>query len=233
MKIIFVLILMLIPLETYAQQNFFNVPSFEITKKNKLFFQQQFNVNDSIESNSTFDWGFEDGLEIGFNIYGIEINNPLTSRNSTDGKFEHLTLLNFQKQLKYSDLVSLGIGSQLGALNSEFYFNGAAANIYASLILHRSGKFNFTVGPWLANDMYLRSVPSAAGIQAGGEWYLKRDHFALVIDSISGHTPISVTVVGFNYNLTRNWLLSMGNQIPNTKIANHAVVFELTYKDSE
>ena len=36
----------------FSQQNFFNVPSSDITPKNQIFFQQQFNVKPLIISDS-------------------------------------------------------------------------------------------------------------------------------------------------------------------------------------
>src|SRR5665647_986269 len=104
MKMIVFLLLLISPLPAFSQQNYFNVPSFEITGKDTFFFQQQLNVNDSIESNSTFDWGLKDNMEIGLNVYGVQVNNPLTARDNTNGKFEHLTLMNLQKSFPVSSL---------------------------------------------------------------------------------------------------------------------------------
>ena len=40
--------------------------SYEITVKNKLFFQQQFNINENIQSNTNFCYGLGWNMELGF-----------------------------------------------------------------------------------------------------------------------------------------------------------------------
>jgi len=68
-----------------AQQNFINVPSSEVTIKNKYFFQQQINFNDLIQSNTTLDYGLGKGYEIGLNILGINFdqNRKIIFQNNT------------------------------------------------------------------------------------------------------------------------------------------------------
>lgn len=71
MKKIFLPFLILKHLFFFSQQNFINVPSVEVTKKHKLFFQQQFNFSQLVQSNSTIDYGLGNGFEIGVTILGL------------------------------------------------------------------------------------------------------------------------------------------------------------------
>ena len=73
MKQIFITLLyFLITITVFGQQNFFNVPSSNITEKNKIFFQQQINLYETnIASNSTLCYGLGRDYEIGLNILGV------------------------------------------------------------------------------------------------------------------------------------------------------------------
>lgn len=48
-----------------AQQSFINVPSGELTPVKNLFFQQQLNINELFQSNTTIDFGLGKGFECG------------------------------------------------------------------------------------------------------------------------------------------------------------------------
>jgi hypothetical protein len=77
-----------------SQQNLFNVPSADITGKNKIFFQQQFNFA-SLQgsSNTTLDYGLGDNLEVGINVFNVGMYSSI-------GEFTNPNfLLNFQKVL--------------------------------------------------------------------------------------------------------------------------------------
>ena len=52
-----------------SQQNLFNIPSGDITPKNKIFYQHQFNVyNSNLDSKSHFVYGIGNGFDIGCNL---------------------------------------------------------------------------------------------------------------------------------------------------------------------
>ena len=75
-KIIITFLFILTSITTYAQQNYFNVPSSDITEKNKVFFQHQINIStDVIQNNTTFDFGLGNNYEIGINIIGLNFEN--------------------------------------------------------------------------------------------------------------------------------------------------------------
>lgn len=74
-KSILITLIIFTKLGAVAQQNFINVPSSEATIKNKVFFQQQLNFNELIQSNSTLDFGLGKGFEVGANILGLNFSD--------------------------------------------------------------------------------------------------------------------------------------------------------------
>jgi hypothetical protein len=63
-----------LPSKGWAQQNLFNVPSAEITEKNKFFFQQQFNIDSNAgDSNTTVDYGLGNNWEVGINLFNLDL----------------------------------------------------------------------------------------------------------------------------------------------------------------
>jgi hypothetical protein len=70
-----VLTLLLISFAGYSQQNFFNVPSSDITKAKHVFFQQQLNfICSGFQSSTTFCYGLGKNYEIGFNVIGVTVD---------------------------------------------------------------------------------------------------------------------------------------------------------------
>ncbi len=113
MKLITILTLnLLIISNCYCQQNFFNVPSSEITSKNNFFFQQQINVmNEGFQSNSTISYGVGKQYEIGINILDLTYLNNKILFNDNTIPYSPLANLNFQKKI---ERLNLSLGTQLG-----------------------------------------------------------------------------------------------------------------------
>ena len=101
-----------------SQQNFINVPSAEVTKKNKLFFQQQININEIIQSNSTLDFGLDKGFEIGVNVLGLNFSDKqklfLKNDTSDTDPYNPLIMVNGLKYFKLSQNTGIACGAQLG-----------------------------------------------------------------------------------------------------------------------
>jgi len=70
-KALFVSVLAMNSLPALAQQNLFNIPSGDITPKNKIFYQHQFNVYPKkFESKAHFVYGLGGGWDAGLNLVG-------------------------------------------------------------------------------------------------------------------------------------------------------------------
>ena len=124
-------------MKSIAQQNFINVPSIEVTQKNRLFFQQQLNFNELIQSNTTIDYGCGNNIEIGMNVLGLNFNEKQHSFLNNDSNdidpYNPLVLINGLKKFKLSDKIDLGIGTQLG-INFDFEKKESEAGlVYANL----------------------------------------------------------------------------------------------------
>ena len=117
-KLLCIAFLLFLMVTVKAQQNLFNIPSSEITVKNKLFFQQQFNINENIQSNTNFCYGLGWNMELGFNIAGLQSNQKFTKlniNNSLNGEpLAPLGLITFQKAFDINRLITIGFGTQFG-----------------------------------------------------------------------------------------------------------------------
>jgi hypothetical protein len=207
-----------------AQQNLFNVPSSDITEKNKFFFQQQFNFS-SLQgnSNTTLDYGLGDNLEVGINLFNVDMYS------STGGYTNPNFLLNFQKGFQITEAYKVSFGTQTGVkvpiysttvqMPSFSYFTNA-------LNLEKWGKYY--VGSYYANHAYAGTGDSF-GLMAGIEYPLieKKVHF--MGDILTGNNDISVAVLGFVVFLPKDWQLSFGAQLPAPSSNNdYGMVFEIT-----
>ncbi len=118
MKKVLIIILLINGISLFSQQNFINVPSSEVTKKNKLFFQQQVNINEQIQSNTTLDFGLGKGFEIGVNVLGLNYDEKLKSVqfNDTSDKdpYNPLIMLNGLKNFELSENMAIAFGGQTG-----------------------------------------------------------------------------------------------------------------------
>ncbi|MDD5229218.1 MAG: hypothetical protein PHN45_02580 [Methylococcales bacterium] len=209
--------------QSLAQQNLFNVPSSDITETGKMFFQQQFNLSNlSGVSNTTFDYGLENDLEIGINIFNVEMYPTGELQNP------HV-LANFQKGFTINEYYKIGFGTQTGItppiynktidIPSFSYFNNAVN-------LGEYGKYN--LGVYHANHAYAGEGDSF-GLMAGFDYPLIENKLDFQGDILTGNNDISVAVLGFVIFLPKEWQLSFGAQLPSpTSNNDYGAVFEIT-----
>jgi hypothetical protein len=230
------LFLLLFPMVTWSQQNLINVPAAEATEKNKIFFQQQFNFNELVQSNTTFDYGLGKGFELGVNVLGLNFSEKRRSflQNDTSDvdPYNPLLLCNVLKQFNLGKNMSLATGAQSG-LNFDFNKKYSPAGlIYANLLLKNLvlKDSRFTGGLYY-NSIHYGGGGNRLGVWLGAEVPLS-GKFHLLAESILGDNAISYTSTGLVY-YPRKWLpLTLGIQVPNTAKNSYALVFELTYISS-
>lgn len=230
-------ILFLFQYNAFPQQNFFNVPSNDITLKNKIFVQEQVNINQIFQSNFTFDVGLGKGWHTGANIIGVDFYNTKYSfaENEKGDKdiFEPLFLLNIQKAWQLRSEFNFSFGSNQG-LNIDF-LNGKAhyAQFDFGLLGNNIWKHAIcaTYGLYFGNAGYFQNSESI-GFMAGLDASLIRNKLHLVFDYISGRTPASVSVLGISYFLNPYFPISLGWQIPNISQNSSALVVEFTWNPS-
>lgn len=118
MKFFVFLLVILASVESFSQQNFFNVPSSDITSKGKIFFQQQVNVlHGDIQFNSTFDYGLGQNFEIGLNYLGLNVlddNRLEVVFNDSIIPFTPFLAANFQKRFNLTEHFAITLGGQSG-----------------------------------------------------------------------------------------------------------------------
>jgi hypothetical protein len=233
-RIFIVVVLCLSAIQGLAQQNFFNVPSSDITEKDKLFFQQQINLYaKNTVSNSTLCLGLGNEFEIGLNLFGITYDHhkkSLVASPAHENPVYPAFGLNIQKQLWKYKRYSLALGGQWlvppELKNFEWYF------YLNNKIELNKGKL--IGGLYSGNESYFGSPTRFSnsfqniGFQLGAEYPLPGDRFLFQADFISGKTVLSSLIVGLAYKLTKNWVLSSGYQMPNEKKHPNGIVVELT-----
>lgn len=225
-------------LPTFGQQNFFNVPSSDITPKKALFVQQQFNwAASSIQSSTTMCVGLGQDFEVGVNLIGVnyDLNNQFTT-NSETPPFSPLYAFNAQKRVDLSEHWKLGIGGQFGtnqALNggSYLYTNAVYKNekngikLVSGLYRTSDGYF----GPETRNFSDNAELKKL-GIQVGIEKNLWKEKLLFQADFISGRHALGEIVIGGAYFLSKHMVLSAGYQIPTFQSKSiKAAVIEFTW----
>lgn len=222
-------------LKARAQQNYFNVPSGEITEKNKLFAQLQSNFTSSVmQNNLTLDMGLGHKMELGFNIFSLDTrlqNLPTFSViKNPDIPLAPLYLLNFQKGISAGNW-DLSLGVQAGG---NQYSNHHPAWWQYGLAKRKIGNNGplITCGYYAGNHQYL-GYGNHAGFMFGTEQKLfetrKQYSVKLNADVISGRNAIAVCVPGLVFSWKDKFLLSAGAQLPVASDNPHAFVVEFTY----
>ncbi len=233
MKSIFLLfIISLFGIPIFAQQNFINVPSAEITANRKLFFQQQININELFQSNSTLDYGLGKGWEIGVNVLGLNYNEKQKSflKNDENDRdpYNPLFMLNAQKGFEISDKFTTTIGTQFG-INYDFdEKKGNAGLLYGNL---KTKEFLVNEGV-LVTGLYYNSKHYGGTGNRIGAWVgmeLPISHkFHFLVESVIGSNAISYSSLAIVYYPIKRMPVTFGFQLPNTKNNAKSFVFELT-----
>lgn len=232
----FLLICCLAAVHTRAQQNLFNVPSSDITAKNKIFIQQQFNIyNTTMASNSTFCMGLGKKYEIGLNVLGLTYDykgKKLVSSKTSEEPVYPTYGFNVQKEFLQFKKIAFSTGAQL-LFNSNFtrtewygYLNSKLELKNVKLIAGLySGDNNY-----FGKEYRLNTTIHDIGLQAGVEYQLVKDRLSFQADFISGKTAVSNLIAGFAYNLNTHWILSAGYQMTNNrKLFSNGTVVEITF----
>lgn len=224
----------------HAQQNFFNVPSADITPKGKVFFQEQFNIAaHHQQSSTTIDLGLGHGLEAGLNCNGLTVLEDRTAHpvfNDTILPYNPFLLANAQERIELGADLALALGGQFGGTLTRAFRSGGMA--WCTVAYHSAQRgLKCVAGPYYASKSYFgegeRLFGKVIGLQAGIEKTLIPERLVLQADLISGKHDLGEAVPGAAYFLTRHWVLSAGYQLPTFgSTSTRSLVFELTYAPS-
>jgi len=224
-----------------AQQNFFNVPSSDITPAKKIFFQQQINfIPSALQSGTTLCYGLGKNYEVGINFIGLTYEYETNFfPTSTVAPYAPFFVLNAQKKSQISEMFSIGNGGQFGLSGDMksgvyLYSNGvykiekSGTKIVTGLYYTSDGYFGIETRNFFENDTFRK-----VGLQAGIEQNLWKEKLLFQADFISGKHALGELVLGGAYFLSDHWILSAGLQIPTFQSkSTNAFVFELTFVPS-
>lgn len=208
--------------QVQAQQNLVNVPSGDITPKNKWFFQQQINFANiqTFTSKTHFVWGLGKGWEVGANLLNMSFNTtarPVLRTSAPPNKptpFYPVGVITAQKQWKINNKWSVNLGTQAGTNLSRSIDNKRFTHFTYGLARFNPNKdLKFLAGPYVS-DRRMLGDGNLVGYMAGIEWHVHK-RWLLLFDHISGNNKNSVSVIGATYNVTEQFQLIGGWQIPN------------------
>jgi hypothetical protein len=219
----------------HAQQNLFNIPSGDITKKGKLFYQHQLNFYqwNELESKSHLVVGLGNGWDAGMNLVDVPLrigNNAVLSYNDNSARkpLYPLAMLTLQKQLVLGEKTRLNLGTQAGPnITSRVANKRMAFFSYAILRTKLFNRINWVIGPYHTDNTFVGRAQHQVGLIAGYEWPLTR-RFSLMGDFISGRHKKAQTTFGALYTINPRVQLCVAALLdyPHGQ-NNHGVVLEL------
>ncbi len=216
-----------------AQLTVFNVSSSTITDKSKISVQQQFEIQDQIESSTTLTYGLGKKWEIGLNLVNLNYNIKEKSINTNDSSivspYAPLLLANAQKVFEINDILSFGLGAIAGTNLTSSHNRKFVYYSYANMLASagEQDQYQVAAGPYISNHRYLSQGPSY-GFQCAvdaGLWYKK---LHLMADWISGSHDKGRLTLGLEIFLTQRLPLSLGWQRSN-RDGSQGAVLQLTF----
>lgn len=222
-----------------AQQNIFNVPSVEVTMPKKVFLQQQFNIGQTIQSNTTFDYGLRGFMEVGFNVFNVSYTTPTERMFVNPGSdtvyssaYAPLLMANSLKQWEITPHVKVGLGTQMGAniplykdiRYTGFYYLSSSCSFFRDYLKTDAGVYY--------GDRFYLGTGYTPGVMLGYELSILHNRAHLTGDWFSGTHDLGNAVIGFVLYPEKSLPISVGYQIPNSKTGNQALVVEFTYIQS-
>ena len=187
--------------QVQAQQNLFNIPSGDITPKNKVFYQHQFNLyNDRFESKSHFVYGLGKGWDAGVNIVGKGfVFKPkwelIYNSNQINGSLFPVALGTLQKQFILSPHLNFNIGTQAGTNITRFNEKRVFHHFTYGMATYHVGPGKRLIGGAYATNRNFVGPGNDLGIMLGYEWKLT-DKWYLMGDWLSGRNDIGMGVIG-------------------------------------
>jgi hypothetical protein len=229
---------LLLSVTAWGQQNFFNVPSSDITPANKIFVQQQLNfIPNGVQSGTTFCYGLGKNTEMGFNVLGINYDyQQKFVANHSEQPYNPFFTLNAQKSFQLHEDFKLGLGAQAGFTQ----IGQAGAYLYGnSVYINEHTHTKWVSGLYYSTDNYFGpesrnfiegGALKSIGLQLGVEQNIWAERLLFQADFISGRHSLGEVVIGGAYYVSKHWVLSAGIQIPTFNSQSQpASVFELTF----
>lgn len=209
-----------------AQQNFFNVPSGQLTPAGKYFYQHQVNGygGGKVLSKQHLVFGLRDEAELGLNFVNVAVGE-----SGNRGRVPHRDIVNLtgQKSWTVNRDWRLNAGFQLGAGKEGRRPRWGPANSVYALSSYQplDRHLILTAGSWLT-DQGLLGPGRSGGAMAGVEWQV-RDRWYVMADWVDGNSENAAAVIGGMVDLDQGVQLCFGAQVPGASRAKRALVLEL------
>lgn len=209
---------------SFAQQTIFNVPSPDVTPKNKNFIQHesQFRAKDPDQF-----WNLTDyyargiGHETEIDITQFNLSTPASNNISLGLGFKTSQLLPIENLQKYQPKIILGFMAPFSLQG-----NGVGHWIYslASIYFPQSGS-RFSGG--ISSGSKQIFGQNAASFIGSFEQKITQD-LSFISDWYSGNHTMGILASGFSYNLPQGFVFYGGYQIPNSKkVGRNSFVIEI------
>lgn len=220
--------LLAVPTRAAGQQSFFNVPSTTRTHDRALFGQVQFNLAEHAgEVNTTLELGLVGRFEVGMNFLHLDVY-----RCDADGETDRdVVLANGSVLFEPTSNTRIQLGAAVGAGRSAYTrAEDPAAYGWATFRWEGPGYF----GTWVIGMNAGTRAVTGRGFPMAGllavELPILDDRLSFQADWVIGTNEQSVAVVGLVAELSRDFQLASGVQLPSPGSGNSlGAVVELTW----
>lgn len=214
----------------FGQQNFFNIPSGQITEYKKNFYQHQLNImaTDSIASKQHFVRGIGKSTEVGLNFLNFyPTGKKEKDKETISGPEVNILAPTFQHSFTLDKRWAINVGSQMGLSHigggQPKYVTGKTYGIVS--FYNELNHLRLTGGNWVSGTRF-NGPGDYYGVLAGVEWMFA-DGMYIMGDWVSGDTKNSVSVIGGMFDVVPGLQLCVGYLIPNPRSKEvHGMVLE-------
>lgn len=220
--------------QAQAQQSLFSVPTSEITKAKKLFFQQQFNLTDQLESATTFTYGLGRNWEVGLGIsnlmMNLDKNEHFIALDNEQPEDNPSLVLNLQKGIPVAEWLKIGVGTRTGLATAPRWKQVALTDFsYANTQFKLSKKnLRLLAGGYYANQAFA-GLGNYLGYMVGFDLPIVPKKLRLQGDYLSGRHSRSLITVGLAWVFRNRWQLALGGQMPGPGTSNpYGAVIQLS-----
>lgn len=218
------MIFIFLTISAWAQQNFFNAVSSQITPAGQYFYQGQLNMYQSakVSQKNHLVRGLRGNQELGLNVTDLILRRSPQARQPKPGQ-TMAAALSYQKAFQLSRREQLSIGTQILS-NTDRRFGDFT---YLNYKLNFKSHDAIVIGTYVTDHDTVESGDTV-GLTAGYEFFVTKN-FALMGDYISGENALATSVHGFMYEFEKNKQVCVGYQLrsdPDASIGN-AFVLEL------
>ncbi len=219
-----VLVVLALPGVVHAQQSLFNVPSATGTPEGGVFVQEQLNLGKTGESNFTVDYGVLPGLEVGVNLFHLDLWGEPQGRAT-----RAMVMGNAVWTLEPTEWVNFQAGMQLGVgARHQSKVEPVAFGWASTRVAILDELLSFTVGGYAGTPSFLGEA-HPFGPMVGFEIDLIPGHFHLQGDLMMGFNEAAVGVLGGVVFLPAGLQVAFGVQVPGPLTQNaFGLVLEVT-----